>query len=289
VVPFPAGGGNDALARAVAEQMSRTLGQQVVVENRARRAAAPSRPARSRKAAPDGYTILLTYTGTFAVNPTPLSQCRLRSAQGLRADRLIGAHAERAGDPSSLPVHSTAELIAYAKANPSKINYASCRHDRPHHHRVVREERGIELTSVPYKGNGDALGNLIGGTVRHDGPVHLADHRQREGGHLPALARDHGERSQLLPDVPPIRESALPASRPRSATGSAAPPARRADHRAAEQGAARGAASDESARELAAEGAEPFASTPEEYAPRSTPTRPSGRHRQKPQPENRVA
>jgi tripartite-type tricarboxylate transporter receptor subunit TctC len=70
VVPFPAGGGNDALARAVAERMSRTLGQQVVVENRAAGGGGTVATRAVAKAAPDGYTILLTYTGTLAVNPT---------------------------------------------------------------------------------------------------------------------------------------------------------------------------------------------------------------------------
>src|ERR1043166_6695199 len=70
VVPFPAGGGNDALARVVAERMSRTLGQQVVVKNRVGAGGGTVATRQAAKAAPDGYTILLTYTGTLAVNPT---------------------------------------------------------------------------------------------------------------------------------------------------------------------------------------------------------------------------
>ena len=86
VVPYAAGGGNDAMARIVADKMSRTLGQQIVIENRG--GAGGSIATRAvAKAAPDGYTLVLGGTGTLAINPDALRQCRLRPAQGLRAGR----------------------------------------------------------------------------------------------------------------------------------------------------------------------------------------------------------
>ena len=96
VVPFPAGGGNDALARAVAERMSRTLGQQVVVENRAAGGGGTVATRAVAKAAPDGYTILLTYTGTLAVNPTLYPNAGYDPRKDFAPIGLIGVAAERA-------------------------------------------------------------------------------------------------------------------------------------------------------------------------------------------------
>ena len=102
VVPFPAGGGNDSLARAVAERMSRTLGQQVVVENRAAGGGGTVATRAVAKAAPDGYTILLTYTGTLAVNPTLYPNAGYDPRKDFAPIGLIGAAAERA-DAASIP------------------------------------------------------------------------------------------------------------------------------------------------------------------------------------------
>ena len=98
VVPFPAGGGNDALARVVAERMSRTLGQQVVVENRGGAGGTIATRAVS-KSAPDGYTILLTYTGTLAINPTLYPNAGYDPRKDFAPDRTDRVVAERAGRP----------------------------------------------------------------------------------------------------------------------------------------------------------------------------------------------
>ena len=136
MVPFPAGGGNDALARVVAEQMSRTLGQQVVVENRAGGGGGTVATRAVAKAAPDGYTILLTYTGTLAVNPTLYPNAGYDPRKDFAPIGLIGAQPSVLTVHPSLPVHSTAELVAYAKANPNKINCGFVPGtDRPHDHR----------------------------------------------------------------------------------------------------------------------------------------------------------
>ena len=99
IVPFPPGGSTTVMARNVADKMSAALGQQIVVENRG--GAGGTIGTRSAaKAPPDGYTILLGYTGTFSIAPSALCQCRLRSAQGFRADRHDRHRAERAGGAS---------------------------------------------------------------------------------------------------------------------------------------------------------------------------------------------
>ena len=127
VVPFPAGGGNDALARAVAEHMSRTLGQQVVVENRAAGGGGTVATRAAAKAAPDGYTILLTYTGTLAVNPTLYPNAGYDPRKDFAPIGLIGSLPSVLVVHPSLPVHSVAELIAYAKPIPARSTTPSCR------------------------------------------------------------------------------------------------------------------------------------------------------------------
>src|SRR5207302_11060734 len=123
VVPFPAGGGNDALARAVAEKMSRTLGQQVVVENRGGAGGTIATRAVA-KTAPDGYTILLTYTGTLAINPSLYPNAGYDPRKDFAPIGAIGSLPSVLVVHPSLPVHSAAELVAYAKANPGKVTYA---------------------------------------------------------------------------------------------------------------------------------------------------------------------
>jgi len=124
VVPFPAGGGNDALARLVAEKMSRALGQQVVVENRGGAGGTIATRAVA-KTVPDGYTILLSYTGTLAINPSLYPNAGYDPRKDFAPIGLIGSLPSVLVVHPSLPVHSVAELIAYAKANPGKLNYAS--------------------------------------------------------------------------------------------------------------------------------------------------------------------
>ncbi len=110
VVPFPAGGGNDALARVVAERMSRTLGQQVVVENRGGAGGIIATRAVA-KTAPDGYTILLTYTGTLAINPTLYPNAGYDPRKDFAPIGLIGAQPSVLTVHPSLPARSAAELV----------------------------------------------------------------------------------------------------------------------------------------------------------------------------------
>ena len=165
VVPFPPGGGTDAMARTVAERMSRTLGQQVVVENRGGAGGTIGTRAVA-KAAPDGYTILLSYTGTFAINPTLYTNAGYDPRKDFAPIGIIGLMPSVLVVHPSLPARTTTELIAYGKANPGKINYAFVPGTVGHiTTELFARTAGIELTKIPYKGNGDALANLIGGHV----------------------------------------------------------------------------------------------------------------------------
>jgi len=123
VIPFPPGGGNDALGRLVAEKMSRSLGQQVVVDNRGGAGGTIATRAVA-KSAPDGYTILLTYTGTLAINPTLYRSPGYDPRKDFAPIGLIGELSSVLVVVPSLPIRSVAELIAYAKQQPGKLDYA---------------------------------------------------------------------------------------------------------------------------------------------------------------------
>ena len=268
VVPFPAGGGNDALARAVAERMSRTLGQQVVVENRAAGGGGTVATRAIAKAPPDGYTILLTYTGTLAVNPTLYPNAGYDPRKDFAPIGLIGSQPSVLTLHPSLPPRTTAELVAYAKANPGKINTGFVPGTIGHMTtELLAKSANLEITRVPYKGNGTAIGDLIGGHINMMVLSIQAVGSNVKSGNLRALAVTTAERSKLMPDVPTVSESALPGFSAAIRYGLAAPagtPRPIIDRLSKELRAA--VTSTEMREHLAREGAEPIASTPEEYA-----------------------
>jgi tripartite-type tricarboxylate transporter receptor subunit TctC len=267
VVPFPAGGGNDALARVVAEKMSRTLGQQVVVENRGGAGGTIATRAVA-KSTPDGYTILLTYTGTLYINPTLYPNAGYDPRKDFAPIGLIGWQPSVLTVHPSLPARSPSELVAYAKANPGKVNYGFVPGTVGHMTtEMFTRSTGIDLTRVPYKGNGQAIGDLIGGHVSMMVLSLTPILGQVRTGKLFALAVTTPERSTLLPDVPTIAESAVPGFSAAIRYGLAAPagtPAAIVERLSRELRAA--VMSDEVRVRMLNEGAQPMASTPAEYA-----------------------
>ena len=268
VVPFPAGGGNDALARAVGERMSRTLGQQVVIENRAAGGGGTVATRAAAKAAPDGYTILLTYTGTLAVNPTLYPNAGYDPRKDFAPIGLIGGQPSVLTVNPSLPVHSAAELVAYAKANPGKINCGFVPGTIGHMTtEMFAKTAGFDIARIPYKGNGPAVGDLIGGHISMMVLSIQAVIGNVQGGKLRALAVTTAERSKILPDVPTISESAVPGFAAAIRYGLAAPAGTPRPIIERLNRELRAALTSEDLRErLAREGAEPIPSTPEEYA-----------------------
>jgi tripartite-type tricarboxylate transporter receptor subunit TctC len=267
VVPFPAGGGNDALARVVAEKMSRTLGQQVVVENRGGAGGTIATRAVA-KTTPDGYTILLTYTGTLYINPTLYPNAGYDPRKDFAPIGLIGWQPSVLTVHPSLPARSPSELVAYAKANPGKVNYGFVPGTVGHMTtEMFARSTGIDFTRVPYKGNGQAIGDLIGGHVSMMVLSLTPILGQVKTGKLFALAVTTPDRSTLLPDVPTIAESAVPGFSAAIRYGLAAPagtPAAIVERLSRELRAA--VMSDEVRERMLNEGAQPTASTPAEYA-----------------------
>jgi tripartite-type tricarboxylate transporter receptor subunit TctC len=267
VVPFPPGGGNDALARAVAERMSKTLGQQVVVDNRGGAGGTVATRA-AAKSAPDGYTILLGYTGTLAINPSLYPNVGYDPRKDFAPIGLIGALSSVLVVHPSLPVHSVTELIAFAKANPRKIDYGFVPGTVGHiTTELFAKTAEIDVTRIPYKGNGPAMGDLVGGHVSMMFLSILPVLGHARGGTLRPLAVTNPARSKLLPDVPTIGESGLPGFSAAIRYGLVAPagtPRPIIDRLNKELQAA--LAADDLRARLASEGAEPLPGTPEDYA-----------------------
>ena len=168
IVPYPAGGATDVVARVVAEKMSESLGQPIVVDNRpgAGTMIGASTVARS---SPDGYTVLIGDTGTYALNPTlygarltysPLKDFAPVCRTG-RVPLILAAN------PKTVKADTVADLIALAKKQPGTINFGAPGPGSPIHlaMELFRQRVGIELTAVPYKGGADALTDLLGGRV----------------------------------------------------------------------------------------------------------------------------
>src|SRR5437762_8189234 len=166
VVPYSAGGGNDVMARIVAEKMSRSLGQQIVIENKG--GAGGSIATRQvAKAAPDGYTLGLGGTGTLAINPTLYPNVGYDPRKDFAPVGLIATSALVVLVHPSVEAKSIAELIAMAKREPGKLNYASAGSGSGIHlgTELLAHMANIKLTHIPYKGSSPALTDLLGGHV----------------------------------------------------------------------------------------------------------------------------
>ena len=268
VSPFPPGGSVSLVARIVAEKMSETIGQSIVVENRG--GAGSTIGARLvAKSPPDGYTLLLSFTGTLAIAPSMYPNAGFDPRKDFAPIGSIGTAPTMLVVHPSLPVHSVAELIAYAKVHPGEINFGSAGIGTVGHlgGELLATMAGIKLTHVPYKGTGPAITDLLGGHIAMMiTPIPTA-HGHVESGSLRALAVTSAERSGFLPNLPTVAESGLPGYEAGLRYGLVAPagtPQPIIDRLNKELRAA--LAADDLRQRLAADGAETLPSTPEQYA-----------------------
>jgi tripartite-type tricarboxylate transporter receptor subunit TctC len=211
IAPWPAGGAVDALCRAVAPHLSDRLGKSVVVENRPG-AGSVIGTAAGAKAAPDGYTIVMAGSGSLAISATLYKKLPYDPVKDLVPLVLAGKIPFFLVVNPSLPVHSVAELVAYAKENPGKLTYASGGPGSPHHlyAELLKSMTGIEMTHVPYKGSAPALTDVVAGHV----PLLFSDPVPalpliREG-KVRVLGVSTKTRSPSAPDIPPIAEAGVP-------------------------------------------------------------------------------
>ena len=211
VVPFPPGGTTDILARAVAQKLSETWNQQVIVDNRPG-AGGNIGADLVAKAPPDGYTLVMGTVGTHAINPNLYSKMPYDHVKDFSPVILVAGVPNVLVVNPSLPVHSVKELIDYAKANPGKLNFASSGNGTSIHlsGELFKTMAGVQMTHVPYKGSAPALADLMGGQVQlmfDNLPSSLG---LIKGGKLRAIAVTSTTRAAALPDVPTIAESGLP-------------------------------------------------------------------------------
>ena len=211
LVGFTPGGGNDIVARIVATKITEIWGQQLVVENRPGAGSNIAAEAVAR-AVPDGYTLLLCITATHAINPALYKKIPYDHIRDFAPVSLIGTTANVLVVHPSLPVKSVGQFIAYAKANPGKISYASGGVGTSLHlsMELLRSMTGINVVHIPYKGTGPAATDLIGGQVPSmfgNLPSQLPN---INNGRLRPLGVTSARRSAQLPDVPTFIESGVP-------------------------------------------------------------------------------
>jgi tripartite-type tricarboxylate transporter receptor subunit TctC len=268
IVPFPPGGSTTVMARNVADKMAAALGQQVVVENRGGAGGTIGTRAVA-KAPADGYTILLSYTGTFSIAPSAYANPGYDPRKDFAPIGMIGAAPNLLVVTPSLPVHSMAELIKYAKAQAAPMPYGSPGVGTVNHlaGEMLGNEMGAKLQHIPDKGNGPALGDLLGSHIPMMFVPIPAVIGNVKAGTLRALAVSSLKRSSLLPDLPTVAETGVPGFDVALRYGLAAPagtPRPIVDKLNKALNAA--LASDEVKKRLATEGAEALPGTPEAYA-----------------------
>lgn len=210
IVPFPAGGATDVVARIIAQQASVELGTQVVVENKSG-AGGTIGAGEAAKAQPDGHTVLLTTTSTHSVSPHLFDNL----AYDVKKDFTPIAHLGTAGTvllvTPQLPVNTVQELIDYAKANPGKLNYASSGNGTIVHlgTEAFMAQADIDMTHVPYRGTGQAMTDLMAGNVQVLMDAIPTGMPYVKKGQLRALAVTTRDRSTLAPDLPTLDEAGL--------------------------------------------------------------------------------
>jgi tripartite-type tricarboxylate transporter receptor subunit TctC len=211
IVPFPAGGPADLFGRALAQGMSANLGQPVVIENRAGAGGVIGVDAVA-KATPDGYTLALNSASSVSIAPFSMDKMPYDPRKDLALITTVVQVPEVLIVHPSVPANTLAELIAYARANPNKINFGSAGAGSITHLAVelLKAEAKIAMVHVPYKGAAPAVTDLLGGQVQMailDVPVVLQHIRS---GKLRAIVTASGRRASSLPDVPSTVEANYP-------------------------------------------------------------------------------
>jgi tripartite-type tricarboxylate transporter receptor subunit TctC len=268
VVPFPPGGTTDILARAAGLRMTEAWGQPVVIDNRPG-AAGNIGAELVAKAPNDGYTMLMGTVGTHAINASLYARMPYDHVKDFAPVVLVAAVPNVLVVHPSVPANSVAELVAYGKANPGKLNFASSGSGTSIHlaGELFKVSTGLTMQHVPYKGSAPALTDLVGGQVQlmFDNLPSALPHIK--AGRLRALAVTTAARAPALPEVPTVAESGLPGFEASSWFGLLAPAGTPADVIAKVNGElARWIASPEAKERLLAQGANPAGGTQEDFA-----------------------
>lgn len=210
VVPFPAGSTTDLVGRILSEELAKSLGQNVVIDNRGGAGGGVGTEAVARSA-PDGYTILMGTIGTHSINPAVYAKINYDPIADFAPIIQFGTAPNVLVVNPSLPVKSVKELIAYVRERPGQVNYASSGNGTSNHlsGATLAAREGLKATHVPYRGGAQAITDLLRGEVQfmfyHYLPLlpHIAE------GKLRALAITSAKRIEALPEVPVMKEAGM--------------------------------------------------------------------------------
>jgi tripartite-type tricarboxylate transporter receptor subunit TctC len=210
IVPFPPGGPNDIIARVVGKRMSEILKQTIVVDNRAGQGGVLGTDVVG-KSAPDGYTIGIVSAGALAISPS-MEKVAYDTLNDLQPVTLVAKVPEMLVVANSVPAHNMAELIALAKKEPGKLNFASSGPGSMPHlaGELLKLTAKIDITHVPYRGAAPAVNDLLGQQVQMvflDLPILLP---QIKAGKLRPIAVGSPQRVASAPDVPTTAEAGMP-------------------------------------------------------------------------------
>jgi len=268
IVPFAPGGGNDTVARAIAHSAGASLGQPMVIDNRAG-AGGMLGAQLAAKSPSDGYTLFLGGVGSHAVNPNLHAKLPYDPVKDFAPITLIASAPSVLVVHPSLPARTLAEFTALAKASPGRINYASNGNGSSAQLAAVLYESmaGVQMVHVPYKGLAPALGDLLGGEVQAMFSSVVAIVPSIKAGRLRALAVTGRRRAALLPEVPTLDEAGVPGYEAGSWYGILAPAGTpQAIVAKLHEAIVHALAQPEVRERLVSEGAEVIGSTPEAFA-----------------------
>ncbi|MBW8716764.1 MAG: tripartite tricarboxylate transporter substrate binding protein [Variovorax paradoxus] len=211
VIPFPPGGATDVNGRVIAQRLGKELGQPVVIENRGG-AGTVIGASYVSKAAPDGYTLLISSGTTFTVNPAIRPNLPYDPVKGFEPIGLAGRVGLILLANSEVPVQTVKQFVDYVKASPGKYSYASYGTGTTSQFagETILHAAGLKMTHVPYKGSAPAMTDLMGGQVPFSIDTVSAAIPQLKSGKIKAIAVTTAKRSTLLPDVPTMAESGYP-------------------------------------------------------------------------------
>ena len=224
VVPFAPGGSTDIFARLVGEKLSQSLGQPVIIENRAGASGNIGADAVA-KSPPDGYTLLMATTGVMAINNALFKNMPYDAARDFEPVVFIASITNVLSVPNDLPAKNVAELVALAKKEPGKLSFASSGAGSSTHlsAELFKSMAGVDVVHIPFKGSGQALIDVVAGRVSmiFDNMPSALPHIK--AGKLRALGVTGSKRSGALPEVPTIAEAGVAGYESLSWSGFAAP------------------------------------------------------------------
>jgi len=209
VVPTAAGGGNDAMARTIAQKLQLLLGQTVLIDNRAGANGAIASEYVAR-AAPDGHTLMFGYIATHAMNPA-LQKLRYDPVADFAPIGLVGYSPTLMVANANVPVKDVKDLVDQLKARPDRFTYASAGNGTAPHFaaELFKLNAGVVMTGAPYKGSAPAVADTMGGQTQFMFPSLFTALPHVKSGKLRALAVAGPRRSKLLPDVPTLKEAGV--------------------------------------------------------------------------------